>query len=72
MYLYLNNRSGLGVSILPDLILKRTPYRIAIRELEIPAYRTIGFAVRSQKTASLAVKRFAAYLPCRHHSSISG
>ncbi len=42
--------SGLGVSILPELILKRTPYRIAARELEIPAYRNIGLAWRGRKS----------------------
>ena len=56
---------GLGVSIVPELILKRLPYHIAARELDIPAYRKIGFAVRSQKNASVAVKRFMEYLPYR-------
>lgn len=54
--------SGLGVSILPELILKRIPYRIAIRELDVPAYRKIGVALRSKKNASLAVKRFLEYV----------
>ena len=57
--------SGLGLSILPELILKRVPYRIAIRELDVPAYRQIGIALRSRRTASLAVKRFLEYLPYR-------
>ena len=57
--------SGLGLSILPELILKRVPYRIAVRELDVPAYRQIGVALRSKKTASLAVKRFLEYLPYR-------
>lgn len=54
--------SGLGVSILPELILKRIPYRIAARELEIPAYRNIGLAWKEQRTASLAVKRFVEFV----------
>lgn len=57
--------SGLGISILPELILKRIPYRIAVRELDVPAYRKIGMALRSRKTASLAVKRFLDYLQYR-------
>lgn len=57
--------SGLGVSILPELILKRIPYRVAIRELDVPAYRNIGIALRSRKSASLAVKRFLDYLQYR-------
>lgn len=56
---------GLGVSILPELILKRVPYRIAVKELAIPAYRRIGIALRAQKSAPLAVKRFLHYLDCR-------
>ena len=31
--------SGLGISILPQLILKRVPYRIVAKELDVPAYR---------------------------------
>lgn len=30
--------SGLGVNILPELILKRVPYRIIAKELDMPAY----------------------------------
>lgn len=56
--------SGLGISILPQLILKRVPYRIAVKELEEPEYREIGFALRERKTASLAVRRFLEYLEC--------
>jgi len=57
--------SGLGISILPRLILKRIPYRILAKPLEIPAYRDIGIALKSSKTASLAVKCFLEYLPYR-------
>lgn len=57
--------SGLGISILPELILKRVPYRIIIKELDVPAYRKIGIALRNKKTASLAVKRFLDYLQYR-------
>lgn len=56
---------GLGISILPELILKRVPYRIAAKELDVPAYRSIGVALRNKRTASLAVKRFLEYLPYR-------
>ena len=57
--------SGLGISILPQLILKRIPYRIVAKELDVPAYRNIGLALRDKKTASLAVKRFLEYLQYR-------
>lgn len=59
--------SGLGISILPELILQRTPYRIISKELDIPAYRKIGLAMRDSKTASLAVKRFIDYLLYRNN-----
>lgn len=58
--------SGLGLSILPGLILRRIPYHIAIRPLDVPASRTLGLAMRSRQTASLAVKRFLEYLPYRN------
>ena len=57
--------SGLGISILPELILKRIPYRIVAKELDVPAYREIGLALKSRKTASLAVRRFLDYLDNR-------
>lgn len=58
--------SGLGVSILPKLILKRAPYRIVAKELDDPAaYREIGLVLRSKKTASLAARRFLEYLSYR-------
>lgn len=57
--------SGLGVSILPELILKRIPYHICIKELDVPAYRKIGLAVRDQKTLSLAARRFMDFLEYR-------
>lgn len=57
--------SGLGVSVLPELILKRMPYHVALKELDVPAFRKIGFAMRDNKAASLAVKRFMEYLDYR-------
>ncbi len=54
--------SGLGISMLPELILKRIPYEIVAKELDVPAYRTIAFCLRDKKSASLAVKRFLNYL----------
>ena len=56
---------GLGLSILPELILRRTPYRIAVRELDVPAFRDIGLAVSRRQSASRAVKRFMDYLEFR-------
>lgn len=41
--------SGLGISILPQLILKRVPYNIITKELDIPAYCNIGLALKDKK-----------------------
>ena len=41
---------GLGVGILPDLILRRIPYRIEIRPLANPYYRPIGLAANPPPT----------------------
>ncbi len=57
--------SGLGISILPELILRRIPYRIVAKKLAVPVYREIGLALRERESASLAVKKFIEYLPFR-------
>lgn len=57
--------NGLGISILPELILQRIPHKIIAKELEVPAYRNIGIAMREQKALSLASKRFLEYLSYR-------
>ena len=53
---------GLGVSILPELILKRTPYRLVLKALDMPAYRSIGLAMRSKRALPLAAQKFLEYL----------
>ena len=53
---------GLGISILPSLILKRIPYNILAKPLDKPAYRTIGVAMKNRKTISAATKKFLEYL----------
>lgn len=59
--------SGLGISMLPELILKQKPYRIVAKELDVPAYRNIVLALRDQKSAPLAVKKFIEYLDYRNN-----
>lgn len=56
---------GLGVSILPSMILQRLPYRLAIRPLERPFFREIGLATKSRVHLTPAAQRFMAYLPFR-------
>lgn len=57
--------SGLGVSLLPRLILKRIPYQVAAKETAPSFHRDIVLALRDRKTAPLAVRRFLEYLPYR-------
>lgn len=59
------DESGLGISVLPQLILQRIPYKIITKELDVPAFRSIGIALRSKKNSSLAVKRFLEYIRYR-------
>lgn len=54
--------AGLGISILPSLVLQRIPYHIVIKSLEMPAYRKIGIAMPDKKGSSKAVKEFIKYL----------
>lgn len=60
--------NGLGISILPELVLRRTPYKIIKKELETPAYRQLGIVLKDIRHASPAVKRFLDYL---HHRESS-
>lgn len=57
--------SGLGISILPELILKPGTRRIVSRELEIPVYRNLGIGWKEKQSASMAVRRFMEYLKYR-------
>ena len=54
--------SGLGVSVLTELVLRRTPYHVAIKPLDPPQFRDIGLAVRDRGTASPATARFLSHV----------
>lgn len=56
---------GLGVSILPDMILRRIPYRLEIRPLRKPYYRPIGLAMKHAAHLTPAAQKFVEYLPFR-------
>ncbi len=53
---------GLGIGILPSLILKRIPYRVEIRPLEPSYYRKIGLAVKNKERLTPATEMFIKYL----------
>jgi len=57
--------SGLGISILPKLILRRVPYKIRILPLSKPFARNLGLILKSSKSASIATKTFLDYLKYR-------
>lgn len=57
--------SGLGVGVLPELILRRIPYRVEVRSFAEPYYRRIGLAWSGRRELPAAVKRFIEYLPYR-------
>lgn len=50
--------AGLGVSILAELILHRTHYRLALRKTEPPITRTIAIGYKDQASLSMASRRF--------------
>lgn len=54
--------SGLGISVLPELILKRCAYDIAIRSLEEPFIREMGIIMKDRERLPIAVKRLLKYL----------
>ena len=56
---------GLGIGILPRMILKKIPYHIVIRPLAEPYYRKIGIAVKNKKMLSPATCKFMEYLKYR-------
>ena len=56
----------LGISILPELILMRIPYDVVVKELEVPAYRSIYIGMKEDKSLSIATKQFLSYLQYRN------
>lgn len=54
--------AGLGVSILAELILHRTNYRLALRPTEPPVSRTIAIGYKDKAALPMACKRFIEYL----------
>ena len=53
---------GLGISIMPELLLKGRHDDVVIRELVPPSKRTIGLAIPETSKASPATRRFADYI----------
>ena len=54
--------SGLGISMLAELVLHRTNYRIAIRRTEPSVYRTISIGYKDRELLPVAARRFISYI----------
>lgn len=54
--------AGLGVSILAELVLHRTNYRIALRPTDPPISRTIAIGYRDKSCLPMAARRFIGIL----------
>lgn len=54
--------AGLGVSILAELILHRTNYRIAIKDTDPPVSRTVAIGYKDKNSLPISCRRFIEYL----------
>lgn len=55
-------KNGMGISILPEMVLHHLPANVRTLQLEGEYYRTIGIAASSIKTLPPATKKFIEYL----------
>ncbi|MBY0121983.1 LysR family transcriptional regulator [Bacillus sp. S/N-304-OC-R1] len=53
---------GLGISILPELVLRGQQRNIHIKKMDEPIFRTLGIAVSSMKNVSPATQKFLTYV----------
>lgn len=64
-------QNGMGISILPEMVLYRVPSSVRILSLEGDNYRSIGIAATSFKNISPASKKFVSYIQsCLNKDSI--
>lgn len=57
--------TGLGVSILPELVLQRTGYRVAVRPIKPAVTRKIGLVFKDKDALPIAAKYFIRFLKGR-------
>ncbi len=60
---------GLGIGVLPEMILKRIPYQIAVRSFKNPYFREIGLAMKDRKRLTPATRKFIEYLIINYQKS---
>jgi len=54
--------NGLGVTVLTDLVTRRTPYRIVKRRLNPPVFREIVMAYDKRRAPSVSAEKFIEYI----------
>lgn len=54
--------NGLGISVLSELVLKDTARKIVIKELEFPADRDLGIAVKDKNMLTASAQKFLGYV----------
>jgi len=54
--------TGLGISILPELVLRKTNYEVAILPIEPAVTRKIGLVMKEKQSLPIACKHFIAFL----------
>ena len=60
---------GLGIGVLPEMILKRVPYQIAVRSFKNPYFREIGLAMKDRTKLTPATQKFIEYLTVNYQKS---
>lgn len=54
--------NGLGIAILPESALKRSPYRVAVKKTQPLYHRSIGIALKDKSHTTIAVMEFIKYV----------
>ena len=57
---------GLGVGILPERVLARSPYHVAIRPLNPPFFRSVGIAMKKEALLPTAARIFLEDFKCNY------
>lgn len=54
--------NGLGISIMPEMLVRDYASKVCVKSLDPPAYRTVALAYADRAKAGPATKRFAAFV----------
>lgn len=55
-------RAGMGITVLPELVLRENAQDLRLLPLDPPLYRALGFACRPERQRTPALSRFIAFL----------